>query len=292
MKVLCYGSLNIDYVYEVPHFVEPGETLSSLSMSKNPGGKGANQAAALAKSGCKTFMAGKIGKDGEFLINTLQSYGVDCSFITISDNPSGHAIIQLDEKKQNSILLFPGENKNITYEEINSVLSHFDKDDWILLQNEINNLSYIINKAKEKGMKVCLNPAPFDESIYNLPFSSIDLLIVNEIEGARMAELNSDNYIDILDTLKKKIPNTAIIMTVGENGSYYQNKNNRFHQDIVKCKTEDTTAAGDTFIGFFVSSQIKGYSIEKSMEYAAKASSLAVSKKGAMSSVPFANEVF
>ena len=150
MKVLCYGSLNIDYVYEVPHFVEPGETLSSLSMSKNPGGKGANQAAALAKSGCKTFMAGKIGKDGEFLINTLQSYGVDCSFITISDNPSGHAIIQLDEKKQNSILLFPGENKNITYEEINSVLSHFDKDDWIILQNEINNLSYIINKAKEK----------------------------------------------------------------------------------------------------------------------------------------------
>ena len=100
------------------------------------------------------------------------------------------------------------------------------------------------------------------------------------------------DYIDILDTLKKKIPNTAIIMTVGENGSYYQNENNRFHQDIVKCKAEDTTAAGDTFIGFFVSSQIKGYSIEKSMEYAAKASSLAVSKKGAMSSVPFANEVF
>lgn len=292
MKVLCYGSLNIDYVYEVPHFVEAGETLSSTSLEKNPGGKGANQAAALSKAGCSTYMAGKIGSDGLFLIDTLTSYGVNCSFVKVTDNPSGHAIIQLDSQRQNSILLYSGENKNIQEDEIDYVLKSFQEGDWLIMQNEINNLPLIIEKAKKIGMRVCLNPAPFDSTIFSLPLSEIDLLIVNEVEGEGLADSQSGDYSDILDKMAVKYPNSAVIMTVGKNGAYYQNGSKRIYQDIIDSEVVDTTAAGDTFIGFFIASQIKGFSIEDSMFYATKASSIAVSRKGAMASVPYAEEIF
>lgn len=292
MKVLCYGSLNIDHVYRVPHFVEAGETLSSSSLEVNPGGKGANQAAALAKAGCETYMAGKLGSDGLMLKDTLESYGVDCSHVVITDNPSGHAIIQLDENCQNSIILFPGENRNIKTEEIDTVLSDFDKGDWLILQNEINNLSYLIKSARKKGMVICFNPAPFDESVLSLPIADVDLFVVNEVEGSGMAGLKDAGYTEILDSLRDKFPTSAVIMTVGANGSYYQKGDKRVYHEAIKCTVKDTTAAGDTFIGFFIASRIQGFSVEKSLDYATKASSIAVSRSGAMASVPYCDEVF
>ena len=292
MKVLCYGSLNIDYVYKVPHFVSAGETLSSTSLATNPGGKGANQATALSKAGCETYMAGKIGKDGLFLLDVLSSAGVNHSFVNVTDKRTGHAIIQLDSHCQNSILLYPGENRNITEEEIDKVLSEFSSSDWLVLQNEINNLPLIITKAKKIGMKICLNPAPFDESIFSLPLSDIDYLIVNEVEGAGLCGHDGLSYEEILDELKMKFPQSAIVMTVGENGSYYQKGSERIYQECIKCEAKDTTAAGDTFIGYFIASLIKGYQIRTAMKYAAVASSIAVSREGAIPSVPYAEEVF
>lgn len=292
MKVLCFGSLNIDYVYFVSHFVKGGETLSSIDFQKNPGGKGANQAGALSKAGCETYMAGKIGQDGKFLLDYLKSCNVDCSFVRVTDKTTGHAIIQLDDNRQNAIVLYPGENKNIDISEIDDVLAHFCSGDWIVLQNEINNIQYIINKAHEKGMFICLNPAPFDSSITSLPLELLNLLVVNEIEAAGLANIDSNDFESILDILHSKYPYLEIIMTVGKKGAYYQKGNNRIHQPIIDGPVVDTTAAGDTFIGYYIASTIKGFDSSKALYYASKASGLTVSRQGALSSIPLSDEVF
>ncbi len=293
MKVLCYGSMNIDMVFSVPHFVKAGETLSSFSMTKNAGGKGANQAGALAKAGCNTYMAGKVGKDGLFLVDGLKEAGIDCSHVIITDNPSGQAIIQLDENSQNAIILLAGENKNIRREEIDATLSDFSSGDWVVLQNEINEIGYIIMKAKERGMRICFNPAPYEASVLSLPIDSVDLLILNEIEGADMAGLGSDaEHIDVIQTLHNRYPGPEIVLTEGKKGSYYVGREGLLHQDIIDYPVLDTTAAGDTFIGYFLASVISGCSVKEALVFATKGSGIAVSRKGALQSIPVKEEVF
>jgi len=292
MNVLCFGSLNIDYVYSVEHIVMPGETLSSSSFFRNPGGKGANQSAALAKAGLNVFHAGIIGEDGRFLAEKLASYNVNIDNISIESGATGHAIIQLDRSKQNSIILFSGKNRCISDEMIDRVLSNFSKGDYLVLQNEINNLPTIINKAYEKGMVICLNPAPFDESIFSLPLEKVSTIVINEVEGAGMAGMpNSSDYDTILEKICESYPKAEILMTLGKHGSIYQYNGVRYSQNIIDLPVKDTTAAGDTMIGYFIASKIYGYDIKKVLLIATAASALTVSKEGAMDSIPYWNEV-
>ena len=291
MKVLCFGSLNIDMTFAVPHFVRAGETLSSLSMTKAAGGKGANQAAALAKAGCETYMAGKTGRDASFIIDALNDYHADCSNIIVTDNPSGQAIIQLSADNQNAIILLPGENRNIQEDDVDNVLSSFDKGDWIVLQNEINLVDCIMKKAKRKGMHICFNPAPFDDNVRGFPLSIADLLVVNEIEGAGLAAMEGP-FEQVIKQLSSLYPGQEIIMTVGSRGAYYCGHAGMIYQSIIDYPVVDTTAAGDTFIGYYLASIIRGYSVKKALYYATKASGLAVSRKGAMPSIPDREEVF
>ena len=163
MKVLSFGSLNIDYVYKVDHFVQKGETLSSKSLNVFSGGKGLNQSIALAKAGVETYHAGAIGEDGKFLLEILEEAGVDTSCVKIlSDERTGNAIIQNDEDGDNCILLYGGANQAITKAQVDAVLSRFDAGDYLVLQNEINELPYMMTKAHEKGMKIVLNPSPMN----------------------------------------------------------------------------------------------------------------------------------
>ena len=293
MKVLSYGSLNIDMVFKVPHIVREGETLSASSMTRNAGGKGGNQAAALAKAGLNVSHAGKIGRDGLFLIENLERYGIDTSLVTVTDRSSGQAIILLDQDSQNSIVLLAGENRNITKEEIDAVMSSYEEGDWIVLQNEINNIDYIIDNAYEKGMKICFNPAPFDESVLALPLDKVSLLIFNEIEGAGLAGTEIGTPIDkIIAKLEKSTYSEEMILTLGKEGAVYISKDKTIYQPIIPADVVDTTAAGDTFIGYFLASRIKGLSIEESLEKASYASSITVSREGAMETIPTAAEVF
>ena len=255
MRILCYGSLNIDMVFKVPHFVEAGETLSSSSMTRSAGGKGANQAAALAKAGCETYMAGKVGRDGRFLVDILEGFSVDCANVLVTDNPSGQAIIQLSDSNQNAIILLPGENRNIAREEIDSVLAKFSAGDWIVLQNEINLIGY------------------------------------NEIEGAGLAGCKG-SYEEIIGKLSELYPEQEIIMTAGSKGAYYRGREGFIYQPIIDYPVVDTTAAGDTFIGYYLASCIRGLSVKESLYYASKASGIAVSRPGAMQSVPVKDEIF
>ena len=291
MRILCYGSLNIDMIFTVPHFVEAGETLSSSSMTRSAGGKGANQAAALAKAGCETYMAGKVGKDGQFLVDILDDFSVDCSNVMVTDNPSGQAIIQLASNNQNAIILLPGENKNIKKDEIDNVLGKFSAGDWIVLQNEINQIGYIMEKAAERNMRICFNPAPFEDSVRSLPLNLVELLIVNEIEGAGLAGTKGD-YEEIAKHLASLYPKQEIIMTAGSMGAYYAGREGFIYQPIIDYPVVDTTAAGDTFIGYYLASCIRGLCVKDALYYASKASGIAVSRHGAMQSVPVKDEIF
>lgn len=287
MKILCFGSLNIDYTYSVEHFVGRGETLSSGGLCTFSGGKGLNQSIALARAGAKVFHAGAIGKDGDFLIRELSEAGVDTSFIKVrEDIRTGHAIIQNSADGDNCILLFGGANRSVCDEEADEVLSHFEKGDMIVLQNEISSLSHIIRKAKEIGMSIVLNPSPIDEAVLSTDMGLADILMLNEVEAGRILEENIEDGEKGARLLHEKFPETAIVLTMGKKGSWYCGGKEEYHQDIFPVKAVDTTAAGDTYTGFFLAGIAEGLCVPKAMELASKASSISVTRKGASPSIP------
>ncbi|AEC02464.1 ribokinase [Parasphaerochaeta coccoides] len=293
MKVLNFGSLNIDKVYAVPHIVVPGETISSTGYSQGAGGKGANQSTAMAKAGLNVFHAGKIGSDGLWLIDTLSSYGVDTSLIMRDGSVTGQAIIQVAADGQNSIVLFPGANHEITTNEIDDVLSHFGSGDLLVLQNEILNLGYVIEEAKKREMMVCFNAAPYGDNVHALPLCKLDFLVVNEIEGAGIAGLMPGGEFPVLARhLARLYPQTEIVLTVGAAGAYYAFRDELFHAPIIDAPVVDTTGAGDTFLGYFLASRLKGMDMSQSLHMASVASALSVSRAGAGVSIPYAWEVF
>ena len=293
MKVLVYGSLNIDLIFSVDHIVAPGETISCTSLTKSAGGKGANQAAALAKAGMEVYMAGKIGDDGEFLLELLQSYGVNTDKVIKYEDATGQALIQVDKKGQNSIVLFSGGNDAITVEEIQKTIAEFSAGDFVVLQNEIAHVGEIIERARKQGMRICLNTSPYNEKIEKLPLNMVDLFFVNEIEGAALAGMPSDTApLILLERLVKRFPEAEIILTAGKDGAYYGFGEKTEKGDIIDMPVVDTTGAGDTFTGYFIAAREKNMDVAHALANACKASSIAVSRPGAMESIPLAKEVF
>jgi ribokinase len=293
MKVLVFGSLNIDLIFSVDHIVRPGETISSSALEKSAGGKGANQAASLAKAGMETYMAGKIGGDGEFLLELLRSYGVNTDHVAQYEGATGQALIQLDKNRQNAIVLFSGGNALITDDEVNRTLAQFGPGDIVVLQNEINRTAEVMRAAKKRGLKIYLNPSPYDEKINKLSLDLADAFFVNEIEGAALANLpQGSSFPAILEKLVKKFPHAEIILTAGKDGAFYGFNAIREKGDIIDLPVADTTAAGDTFTGYFIAARARDLPVREAQALACKASSIAVSRKGAMVSIPFSKEVF
>lgn len=291
MKILSFGSLNYDHVYEVDHFTEPKETQSSLSYIRNFGGKGLNQSIALAKAGMDVFHAGRLGSDGQDFIDYLNEYNVKTDYLLKDDSlTTGHAIIEVC-KGQNRIILHGGANQAIDNKQIDEVLKHFDDNDILLIQNEISSLDYLINTAKEKGLKIVFNTAPMNDKVFTYPLDKIDIFIVNEIEAAGLVKTDTNDIDLIINKLKDSFKDKIIIMTVGEKGSYYICNDEIIHQDAYIVDVVDTTAAGDTFTGFFLASYLKDKDIKKALDIAAKASSITVQAKGAARSIPSINDL-
>ena len=289
MKLLVFGSLNIDHTYHLPHLVKEGETLSSTAYAKNEGGKGFNQAVALAKAGLDISFAGAIGKDGLFLQEYLQSIGIDTAHIQVLDVPTGHAIIQVDAEGRNSIFLYGGANQAITEEHINQVLSHFQAGDYILLQNEISLGEIILRKAHEKGMHIILNPSPISSELLAWPLELVDWFILNEVEGRDLTGCTDPDA--ILDGLLARFSSAHIVLTMGDKGSIYADAACRIHQNAIPAHVVDTTAAGDTFTGYFFAAMLSGKTTADTLRIAAAAASLAIAKPGAAKSIPWAKEV-
>lgn len=289
MKVLNFGSLNLDYVYSVDHMVTGGETLAAGGMQTFCGGKGLNQSIALAKAGVPVYHAGLIGEEGQMLLEACRESGVHTDFVREIPGKSGHTIIQVDKNGQNCILLYGGANRSMTREFIDEVLSHFEKGDYLLLQNEVNLVDYMVERAYEKGMEVILNPSPFDRNLEACDLSKISLFLMNEIEGWQITgEKEPDR---ILEKLRELYPKAKAVLTLGGDGSVYQNQEQRYRQGIFKVETKDTTAAGDTFTGYFISSMIEQMPAPEGLEIAAKAAAIAVSRDGATASIPTREEV-
>lgn len=290
MKILSFGSLNIDYVYSVPHFVKKGETLSAKELNVYTGGKGLNQSIALARAGVETYQAGAIGTDGMFLLEQLKEAGVKTDLVKILDDVrTGNAIIQNDDEGDNCIVLFGGANQAITKEQVDEVFKDFTNEDCLLIQNEINELSYIVEKAKEEGMKIILNPSPMNEKIMKLPLDQIDYFILNEIEAMQILEMDKPEEIDgkyIASLLHERFKDATIVLTLGSEGSVCISDDEYVEQSIYKVKAIDTTAAGDTYTGYFIAGILNGKTIKESMDIASKASAIAVTRQGAAPSIP------
>lgn len=291
MKVLNYGSLNIDNVYSVEHFVRGGETLSSSKMEIFSGGKGLNQSIALSKSGVEVWHAGAVGEsDGEFLLRQLEEAGVNVSLVAHTAGKTGHAIIQRDKEGQNCILLYGGANQEITKEQVDQAMSHFEEGDFLVLQNEINEIGYIMEKAHEKGMKIVLNPSPMDEKIGTYPLEYVDYFLLNEIEAGDICKENGSGE-ELIRKLSQKFPGAKIVLTLGGDGSMYKDGDEILTQPIYKVPVVDTTAAGDTFTGFFIGGLMRGEKPEEALDHAAKAAAIAVSRAGAAPSIPDRSEL-
>lgn len=289
MRIYNLGSLNIDYVYDVDHFVSAGETLSSDKMQIFPGGKGLNQSVALARAGAEVIHGAVIGEDGGFLTEILSSAGVDTSRIETIPRRCGHAVIQVDKSGQNCILLYPGTNRCIDRRYIENFLSDAERDDILVVQNEISGLDIAFETAHRKNMRIAFNPSPFHSDIKKLPLSLVRWLFCNETEGEAL--FGSRDIREITERFITQIPDGDLVLTLGKDGSVFKNREKFIAQPIFETKTVDTTAAGDTFLGYFLASVTKGESVERSMEIASKAASVAVSVKGAASSIPFLRDV-
>jgi ribokinase len=290
MKILNFGSLNIDHVYGVEHFVRPGETIQCENYNQYCGGKGLNQSIALALSGSKAYHAGKTGNNGGFLIERLKMAGVNTDFVYMDNEcATGHAVIQVDKSGQNSIMIWGGANRNLTKQETAKILDHFSADDCLLLQNEINRIPEIIHRAREKNMTIFFNPAPMNPDVLSYPLNEINYLIINETEGMELTGMKDPD--EIIDKILHKFPGLSVILTLGENGVVFADIKERLRIPSEKITPIDTTAAGDTFTGYFITEIMDGKPVIDCLKLAVKAAAICITRHGAADSIPSRNEI-
>lgn len=289
MTVYNYGSINIDLIYRVPHLVMPGETLSSQSMDTLLGGKGANQSVAVARAGTSVCHVGRVGRADQWAVEQMLAAGVDVTHVEQIDGASGHAIIQVDDQGENSIILHGGANQSFTRSILENCLSEASADDWLLLQNECNDISVAFDIAVSKGMKIMFNPAPMTAETAALPLEQCTVLIVNETEAAALAGTSEPEQ--ILARLASRYPSTWLVMTLGSKGALLQHSGKLIRHDALNVDVVDTTGAGDTFVGYFLASMIAGGDDASCLKRACTAAALSVTQSGAAPSIPAAKTV-
>lgn len=289
MNVVNFGSLNIDHVYAVDHFCRAGETIHTKSYTQNAGGKGLNQSIAVSRSGQKVHHAGLLGPEGTRLAELLSGSGVDLRYLKHTDVPQGHAVIQVQPDGQNCIFLYGGSNQAVTPQEIDEVLMQLNAGDYLLLQNEIANLTYLLRAAARRGLRVVLNASPISDELLNADLSGVDWLVVNEIECAAMAGCGDAQA--GYETLKQRYPSLGILLTLGAEGSVSWKDGVEVRQCAYPVKAVDTTGAGDTYMGYFVGCLAQGMDRQAAMQYASMASAISVTRPGAAVSIPLMDEV-
>lgn len=282
-KILNIGSLNLDYVYAVPHFVAAGETLLASRRDVFAGGKGLNQTVAAARAGAKIFHAGAVGADGDMLLALLRDAGADVSAVRRVDVPTGHAVIQVTPQGENAIWILGGANRSVSADAVEGALGKVAAGDILLLQNEINGLDAILRRAAEKGLRILFNPAPMEAAVKDLPLHLLDTLIVNEGEGRALA--------GDMDDLRAAYPRQKILLTQGRRGAMLWTGSELLFRPAFPVKALDTTAAGDCFLGYYAAALSEGQPYAHALRLASAASALAVQRRGAAPSIPIRSEV-
>ncbi len=299
MRILNIGSINIDYVYQTPHFVAAGETLEATDRSIFMGGKGLNQTVAIARSGLHVSHVGVIGEDGHFLYDFLKAINVNIDHVRIDKTrASGHTFIQVTPDAENAILYFPGTNHALDDALIDSAIKTLDKGDIVLTQNEVNDVGQVLFKAHKAGMITVFNPAPFDATVCNYPLECVDVLILNQTEAQGMLGHTIDNPAEAITILQKRLPHAVIIMTLGADGVAYALPN-ELPQTLsaYPVKAVDTTGAGDTFVGYAMNAVISWFTdkdkeaFARHIDTAVLAAGLSVTRRGAVDSIPSLEDV-
>jgi len=289
MKILNLGSINIDHVYAVDDFVRPGETIASSKYDVFAGGKGFNQSIALARAGAITRHAGKIGKDSEWLLRRLEREGVDITHVEITHIPTGHAIIQVVPSGENSIVLFGGANQTICESDISRALASTSPGDYLLLQNEVSSVADAILKGKEHKLRIVFNPAPMTPDVSNYPLGDVDIFVLNETEAEILTKKTTSE--DVCNFIREQFPKSATVLTLGSKGAVYFDSETIFQQTAVDVDAVDSTAAGDTFIGYFLAELIRSGDPEKALSLGCSAAAICVTRPGASDSIPLRKEL-
>lgn len=295
-KILVVGSMNMDLVVKTDEIPKVGETLLGHELLQIPGGKGANQGVAIAKLGNDITFLGKVGKDsfGDELLASMKNSGVNIEHIEREDTSTGIAVINVDKYGRNNIVVIPGANAMVDKEYLGRHLVTFEEAEIVVFQLEIplETVKEGLKIAKETGKITILNPAPameLDDEI----ISNIDILIPNEHELERMTNVEVIDDESILKASKLLLNKgiKQIIVTLGSKGVLYiDNKKNEFF-NAYNVNVVDTTAAGDSFIGGFLTSYVEDRDIKKAINMGQKTAALAIQKVGAQSSLPNREEV-
>ena len=289
MKILNFGSCNIDLVYTLDHIVSVGETETTYRFDTFPGGKGLNQSIAAAKAGADVYHAGCLGRDGSMLRELLVESGANTDYLKSILEKNGHAVIQVSSKGENSIFLYPGSNEKVTKEWIDEVLENFAEGDMLLLQNEISTVDYLVKRGYEKGMCIVLNPSPFNEKLGSIDLNMLSYVIANEVEARELTGCSDPK--DCIAYFKEHYPDLKVMLTLGSRGCIYADFDHEIFQPAYQVDVVDTTAAGDTFTGYFVAGVANGMAYEKILKMATAASAISVTRKGAAPSIPDRHEV-
>lgn len=294
MPIYNYGSINIDHVYQVPHLVLPGETLSSHHYQRILGGKGANQSIALVRAGSEVCHIGRYNLADQALVKTLIDAGISAQHLETVNEPSGHAIIQVDDQGENSIILYAGANHSFKASDLAKSLQATKAGDWLLLQNECSCTKEMIDLAAAQGLKIAFNPAPMDAAVKDLPLDKLSLLFVNQVEVCQLLDLPVaplPSLESLAALLGARWPTTLVVITLGSKGAASVYQGQLEFVPAVPVQAVDTTGAGDTFTGYFLHAWMQGLSLRAALEHAGKASALCVQRVGASSSIPYAAEV-
>lgn len=289
MNICSFGSLNLDHIYRVDGIAMPGETIRSLSTQDVCGGKGLNQSVAMARAGARVWHAGNVGLDvqGDVLLSALEAEGVNTSLVRRQSVQSGHAIIQINAQGENAIIVHGGANLTVDAHQIEETLSCFEPGDLLVLQNEINNLPELICSAHTRGMKIAFNPSPITPALAEIPVELCDILFVNEIEAGKLCGCERAT----LSQLAERFAQTMIVYTMGSNGASVYARGRTYHHAAYPVQAVDTTGAGDTFSGYFLTAICEGMPIPEALDLAAKAAAISVTRTGASVSVPVRAEV-
>lgn len=292
MKIIVVGSLNMDYILQVPHIPKEGETILSTETDTSLGGKGLNQAVAAARSGAEVSMIGAVGEDedGRIMKHLLEQEGINHEGLDEQPGPSGKAYISIDTKGQNTIIVSPGANFKLTEEWVDRHRELFKDARYCILQMEIQLpvIYSVLRLCREMGVATILNPAPVNSAFDRCQLKLVDYLVVNETELTLLSGGEKDPEKAISKLLEEGVRN--IIYTMGSNGSRFCSSEADLVIPAYRVKAVDTTAAGDTFIGAFAS-QFEGKNHEEAMTYASRAAALAVTREGAIGSIPRKEEV-
>ncbi|MDP6629585.1 MAG: ribokinase [Kiritimatiellia bacterium] len=289
MHILNIGSVNIDHVYMVEHFVRPGETLSSTQHDTFAGGKGFNQSIALARAGAPTRHAGRVGHDAAWLLDRLSGQGIDITGIKMADCSTGHAIIQVVPTGENAIVLHSGANASVTAEDIAQAVLNSSDEDILLVQNETSSVTEAIRAGKNKGLKIVFNPAPMSPAVRDYPLHDVDLFILNETEAEGLTGQSTPE--DVHAAMLASFPGSATVLTMGRKGAAYLDAGGIITHPAMDVQAVDTTAAGDTFIGYFLSEMIRTGKPDRALALGCHAAAICVTRPGASDSIPFLEEV-